>query len=179
MSDVVDLIMEDHREVERLFDRMKAQPDQRPMLVPVLMDLLVAHSRAEEMEVYPVGRDEAGLADEVEHSQEEHAEAEELMERLAEVDHTTAEFDTLLEQVIESVSHHIEEEEAEVLPGLRQGLSEERLGELGEAFVRSRAEHMGQQPGEATRDELEQQARNAGVEGTSSMTKDELKDELG
>ena len=27
MPDVVDLIMEDHREVERLFDKMKSDPD--------------------------------------------------------------------------------------------------------------------------------------------------------
>jgi len=36
--------------------------------------------------VYPVARDEAGEADEVAHSQQEHAEAEPLLARLAETD---------------------------------------------------------------------------------------------
>jgi hemerythrin superfamily protein len=56
-EDVVDLIMQDHREVECLFGLMQSQ---RPMLVPVVTSLLVAHSRAEEAEVYPVARGEAG-----------------------------------------------------------------------------------------------------------------------
>jgi hemerythrin superfamily protein len=64
-EDVVDLIMQDHREVERLFALMQTEPDQRPMLVPVVTSLLVAHSRAEEAEVYPVAREEAGVTEEV------------------------------------------------------------------------------------------------------------------
>ncbi len=80
-QDVVDLIMQDHHEVEQLFERMKAEPDQRPMLVPVVSTLLIAHSRAEEAEVYSAARDEAGEADDVAHSQEEHAQAEEILER--------------------------------------------------------------------------------------------------
>jgi hemerythrin superfamily protein len=177
-GDVVDLIMADHREVERLFDQMREQPDQRPMLVPVVSTLLVAHSRAEEAEVYPVARDEAGEKDEVAHSQEEHAQAEEIMERLSAVDHTSDEFDSLLEELIDAVSHHVEEEESSVLPGMRERLSDQRRQELGEAFVRSRDRHMGEQPGEVSKDELLQQARNAGISGASSMTRDELKQAL-
>ena len=54
MPDVVDLIMQDHREVERFFDELKDNPEKRPNLLPVLTTLLTAHSRAEEAEVYPV-----------------------------------------------------------------------------------------------------------------------------
>lgn len=176
--DVVDLIMDDHREVERLFDQMKQDPDKRPMLVPVVTALLVAHSRAEEAEVYPVARDEAGEAEEVAHSQEEHAQAEELLERLKDTDHNSSDFDSLLEELIEAVSHHVEEEESSVLPGMRDRLSDERRSELGEAFVIAREKHMGDMPGEATKDELLQQARNAGIEGASSMSRDQLKKAL-
>ena len=49
-ADVVDLIMQDHREVERLFEELRTSPDKRPNLVPVLTALLTAHSRAEEAE---------------------------------------------------------------------------------------------------------------------------------
>ena len=173
-GDVVDLIMEDHREVERLFERMKSEPDQRPMLVPVVATLLVAHSRAEESEVYPVAKDEAGEAEEVAHSQEEHAEAEQLLERLRSADHTSTEFDSALEELIKAVSHHVEEEESKVLPGMKERLDDARRAQLGEAFIASRSEHMGEQAGDASRDELLQQARNAGIEGASSMTRDEL-----
>jgi hypothetical protein len=41
-KDVVDLIMDDHREVERLFDRMKQDAGSRALLLPALSALLIA-----------------------------------------------------------------------------------------------------------------------------------------
>ncbi len=85
-ADVVDLIMQDHREVERLFDELKDSPEKRPNLLPVLTTLLTAHSRAEEAEVYPVAAEEAGEKEEVSHSQQEHIEADQLLAKLAATD---------------------------------------------------------------------------------------------
>lgn len=177
-QDVVDLIMSDHREVERLFERMKADPAERPMLVPVVTTLLIAHSRAEEAEVYTVARDEAGIADDVEHSQAEHAHAEQILERLRATDHNSPEFDEILGELMEAIEHHVEEEESTVLPGMRSHLDQARLTELAEAFVTSRAEHMGDQPGEASKAEYLVAAQNAGIDGVSSMSRDQLKQAL-
>src|SRR5581483_9146525 len=79
--DVIELILQDHRELERLFDLLVTQPDTRPTLVPVMTALLTAHSRAEEAEVYPAAREAGGEAD-VEHSQREHLEADILAEKV-------------------------------------------------------------------------------------------------
>jgi hemerythrin superfamily protein len=178
MPDVVDLIMADHREVERLFEVLRKQPDQRPIAAPTVTALLIAHSRAEEAEVYPVARDEAGETDEVAHSQEEHAEAEKLLERLQKTDPSSQAYEKVLNDLIESVTHHVQDEEKTVLPGMRERLSDQRRAELGDAFARARAEHLGEMPGEATREELVLQAKNAGIEGATNMTKDELKKRL-
>jgi hemerythrin superfamily protein len=177
-ADVVDLIMQDHREVERLFDELKSHPEKRPLLVPTLTALLTAHSRAEEAAVYPVARDEAGEAEEVAHSQEEHAEAEQLLERLAGTDPQSPQFDQVLDELVEAVTHHVEEEESTVLPGIRERLDDRRRDELGRAFAASRAQHMGDEPGDATKEELLLQAQNAGMTGASSMSKGELVAEL-
>jgi hemerythrin superfamily protein len=177
MPDVVDLIMNDHREVERLFEELRTDRDKRASLLPVLTTLLTAHSRAEESEVYPAAA-KAGGSDEVEHSQEEHVEADELLEKLAQTDPTSAAFDSALEELVNAVTHHVEEEESKVLPGMRQRLSGGDLEQLGEAFLSSRAEHLGEQPGDITKAELQQQAANMGVTGTSSMSKAEVAEEL-
>jgi hemerythrin superfamily protein len=177
-ADVVDLIMSDHREVERLFDILKNKPGDRLNALPVMATLLVAHSRAEEAEVYPVARDEAGIADDVEHSQEEHLAAEQVLERLMDADPESKEFETLLEQVVDEVTHHVEEEESSVLPKMKERLSDSRREELAHAFAKSRAEHLGQMPGEMTKQELTQQARNVGMSGAQSMDKVELHEEL-
>jgi hemerythrin superfamily protein len=177
-ADVVDLIMSDHREVERLFEILKTRPDQRVTTLPVLAALLIAHSRAEESEVYPVARDEAGAADDVAHSQEEHVEAEQLLEQLQTTDPESPEFDAALQRVVDAVTHHVEEEESKVLPAMRTGLQDARRIELGQAFAASRAEHLGEMPGEASKEALLQQAENVGMGGGASMSKDELQEEL-
>jgi hemerythrin superfamily protein len=176
--DVVDLIMQDHREVERLFDELENHPEKRPLLTPVLCGLLVAHSRAEEAEVYPVAVKEAGETDEVEHSQEEHAEAERLLAQLLDCDWDSPQYAQVLKKVVDAVSHHVEEEEKTVLPGMRKGLSAARRYQLGERFASSRAEHLGELPGQATREELLLQAKNLGLANAASMSKEQLKREL-
>jgi hemerythrin superfamily protein len=176
-ADVVELIKNDHREVERLFDLLKQQPATRGLNFPVLCALLIAHSRAEEVEVYPVAKDEAGEIDEVAHSQGEHAEAEQMLEEMTAMDPESAEFEAALDELIKAVNHHVEEEESRVLPGM-QRLSETRRAELAEAFVTARTKHLGDRPGQAKREDLEQQAINAGLRGTSASSKEEIKQDL-
>jgi hemerythrin superfamily protein len=177
MSDVVDLIVQDHRELQRLFEELRSDPAKRPTLTPVMTTLLFAHSRAEESEVYPRAR-KMGGEDDVEHSQEEHLEADQLGERLTGLDPEAAEFGDVLEQLIEAVTHHLEEEEESVLPHLRERLGADELQDLGQRFLAVRAEHLGDQPPDITKQQLEQQARNINLEGASGMARDELKSRL-
>lgn len=53
-------------------------------------------------------------------------------------------------------------------------LFDERREQLGEAFVASRKQHLGEQPGDMTRDQLAQQAANADISGTAGLSKDKL-----
>ena len=176
MTDVVDLILQDHRELQRMFEELQSDPSKRRALAPVMSTLLFAHSRAEESEVYPGAR-AAGGEEDVEHSQEEHLLADKLLAKLADTDPASPEFDSALTELVEAVSHHVEEEESKVLPGLRR-LSADRRAELAEAFLASRAEHLGDQPGDIRKSELDQQAANIGLDGASAKSKDELAQEL-
>ena len=176
--DVVELIKADHREVERLFEQLRSQPATRALNFPVLCSLLIAHSHAEEADVYPVAKDEAGETEEVAHSQGEHAEAESMLERMSEMDPDSAEFESALEELVEAVTHHVEEEESKVLPGMQQRLSEGRRAELAEAFISTRIEHLGDRPGDATRVDVVQQAANADLDGRSAKSKEQLKEDL-
>ena len=177
MTDVVDLIMQDHREFERMLDELRTSPEQRPTVLPVFTTLLTAHSRAEESDVYPAAA-AAGAADDVEHSQEEHVEADELLAELATTDPDAPGFEEILAKVDESVRHHLEEEEETVLPKMRELIDADRLAELADAFAAARAEHLGAQPTDITKAELEQQASNVDLPQGRGMTKDELQDAL-
>lgn len=177
MSDVVDLIEQDHQELKRIFNELLTRPEERAANVPVMVTLLTAHSRAEEADVYPAAR-EAGGADEVKHSQEEHLEADRLAAEVAAADPESDDFVTKLQALVDAVTHHMEEEESTVLPGMRQRMDADQLASLGEAFLASRKEHLGDQPDDITKDELEQQAENAGKDIRSDASKAEVQEEL-
>lgn len=175
--DVVELIRNDHREVERLFEELRTNPASRPGVLPLLTTLLTAHSRAEEGEVYPAAA-AAGGGDEVAHSQEEHVECDRLLAELAQTDPESPDFASKLGEVVEKDSHHINEEETTVLPGIAERIDEARRAELGDAFLAARAEHLGDQPDDITKADLEQQASNAGITGVSDLDKAGLQQEL-
>lgn len=171
--DVVDVILQDHRELERMFDALSQSPEKRDALVPVMTTLLFAHSRAEESEVYPAAR-EAGAREDVEHSQQEHLAADQLAEQLGKADAASPEFDEVLGKLVHAVKHHLEEEEETVLPDMRRMMEPEQLSELADAFLAARKKHLGEQQEDITRAELQQQAVNVGLSGASEMSKAEL-----
>lgn len=183
-GDVVDMLMDDHREVERLLGILQHSPEQRPLMVPVVAALLTAHDRAEEAEVYPAARTEAGEEEETEHSSEEHGQAEKLLENLRTVSDTSSKkFDEQLQQFVDAVNHHVQDEENSVLPGIRERLSDDRRQDLGRAFAARRAAELvpsgsGGKVTDKSKGELYEQAKQAGVSGRSSMSKDELAEHL-
>ncbi|MBB5156924.1 hemerythrin domain-containing protein [Saccharopolyspora phatthalungensis] len=138
-GDLIDELVTDHREVEQAFadyERGGLSDEQRRSLVDHIITELVRHSVAEEQYLYPAARqtlpDGAELAD---HEIAEHAEAEELMKRLEGLNPTDADFDHLTRQLIDEVRHHVEEEERDLFPRLKQACTREQLDELGDKIT--------------------------------------------
>jgi iron-sulfur cluster repair protein YtfE (RIC family) len=180
MKDVVELIEQDHRDMEQMFARLQAGDGDRAMLFQQMAAMLTAHSRAEEAEVYPAIAG-AGDDEEVQHAREEHAEADELLAKLKEADPGTPEFEELLTKLIAGVQHHIQEEETTALPALRAGVEPDRLAQLAEAFTARRGAELEAGPSprqvggsELTKQKLYDKAVEHDIPGRSQMSKDEL-----
>src|SRR5690606_3110540 len=88
-------------------------------------------------------------------------------------------FGALVDMVRAGLGHHVEEEEKEIFPKLRDGASSQ-LDELdpdaveAEVGAKGGARASGRAAGEPTKQELYEQAKQAHVPGRSSMTKEEL-----
>ena len=141
MPDVIALIEREHRQVEALFQNFRETGNSA--LVSNICDELDAHAAAEEQAFYPVVRDDVPsgkkLAGEAE---EEHGEARQLIGRIrrtSDPDHVV-ELVNELEQV---VSHHVDEEEQEMLPSARRSLGEDRLAAIGSAYESAKAKVQG------------------------------------
>lgn len=184
--DVISMIKADHRDVERLFDRLKKDTEDRPALLAELAAKFVAHSRGEEELVYPeIAKTVPSEKSQVREGAKEHHQAERMLLDLLDVGPATARFGTLLTELVQAVDHHVQEEESELLPALKKAVSRERLEELGRAFSERKAQEIqhGLPVGSGNRsrkhsglskEELYHRAQEAKVPGRSSMTKEEL-----
>jgi Hemerythrin HHE cation binding domain len=142
--DVIEVLEHDHREVEEMFKELESlrgastEEDRarRKELTDDVTIELVRHSVAEEVLVYP--KVESRISkEEAEHAREEHAEAEETMQRMGRLDPDSDAFDEELAELMREIRHHIEDEEGEMFAHMRQAIDPEELRELSarvEAF---------------------------------------------
>ncbi|MGW6023850.1 hemerythrin domain-containing protein [Streptomyces sp. NPDC055099] len=143
-TDVVELILDDHRRMEELFRAMRSVEAERAKALKEFADLLIAHALAEEAEVYPALRRYRDIDnEEVEHGVEEHEEGNEALLALLEVDDVGSDdWDEKLEKLVEAVTHHTDEEERTILNGARENVAMDRREELGTAFTKERDKHL-------------------------------------
>lgn len=137
--DLIDVIIADHREVERVFTELEQgaiAPERRKELVDHVIVELVRHSVAEEQHMYPAAREALPDGDQVvDHELQEHAEAERVMKDLEGLKPTDPRFEELLLTLMTDIRHHIQDEEANLLPRLREACSPQQLQELGDKVV--------------------------------------------
>lgn len=190
-ADAITLIEQDHRALEALFDQVTAGEGDRVALIEEITARLTAHARAEEAEVYPaVVQADPGEDEEVEHAYDEHHEAEHLLRKARNLT-ASPHFDEAFEAFAAAVRHHVEEEEKQVLPALRDAVDKAALEKLGKAFERARAQLLGAEAEttaggddgaedleQATKTELYEMAKEADIPGRSTMTKEELTEAL-
>ncbi|WP_328492226.1 hemerythrin domain-containing protein [Streptomyces sp. NBC_00414] len=143
-QDVVELILEDHRKMEDLFRQMRSVEADRATALKEFADLLIAHALAEETKVYPALKRYKDIdSEEVEHGEAEHEDGHKALLALLEVDEVGSEdWDEKLEELVEAIAHHTDEEERTILNGARENVAMERREELGAEFLKERAHRL-------------------------------------
>lgn len=133
-EDMISVLVHDHDEVKDLFRQIEqaVDADTRRTLADQVTAELVRHSVAEEMYLYPSARDVLPNGDQMADQEiEEHAEAEQLLKQWEGMDGDDPQFMAIFRQMSSAVLEHIQEEEGQLFPELRQHLSGEQLEELG------------------------------------------------
>ncbi|HVM07548.1 MAG TPA: hemerythrin domain-containing protein [Acidimicrobiales bacterium] len=183
MPDVTELLNTDHREVEQLFAEYEQTQDWN--IAMQICDELLRHATVEEEIVYPAL--EKADQEITQEAEQEHQDAEQLIEQIQSLEADDPQLPQLMTQLKEAVQHHVEEEESEAWPKLREQFGD-KLDELGtkveERKQQLKAEEEGTGSGgsesgaggliDLTKDELMEKAREADIQGRSKMNKDEL-----
>jgi hemerythrin superfamily protein len=178
MPDAIEMLTQEHREVEQLFEQYRQT--QSTQLVEEICTQLTLHTKVEEQVIYPaLSSGVANGQDLRQHAEEEHQEVTEAILEVERLGYAGPEVDQLMQKIISGVTEHVEEEEGQVFPRMRQDLGEEeiqRLGSEAQAAKRSLESEMGSKGPliDLTKDELYNMAKEKGIEGRSQMTKDQL-----
>jgi hemerythrin superfamily protein len=153
-TDAIVLLKEDHKKVRRLFKEFQQAGEnattKKGKLVEQILEELTVHTYLENEVMYPsVRKALPDLEEDVLESYEEHHVADVLCMELAAMKPEDERFDAKTTVLIESVTHHIEEEEEDWFPKVRAGLSRKELQALGQTMLdmRDRAPRKPSQPG--------------------------------
>lgn len=138
-TDAIVLLKKDHKEVRALFKDFqspKATTAQKGKIVKKIIELLTVHTYIENEVMYPqVRRLLPDLEDDVLESYEEHHVADVLVMELSMMRPSDERFDAKTTVLIENVQHHMEEEEQDWFPKVRDGLGRKALQEMGEQLL--------------------------------------------
>jgi hemerythrin superfamily protein len=135
-TDAIVLLRKDHQEMRKLFRNFEkagaGATDSKARLATQILEALTVHTYIENEVMYPGVRD---LLPEVEQdvleSYEEHHVADVLCLELAAMKPDDERFVPKMTVLMESVKHHMTEEEEDWFPKVREGLTRKQLQELG------------------------------------------------
>jgi len=142
-TDAIVLLKEDHKEIKRTFAAFEKAGDEayaeKGRLVDKMIELLTVHTYIENEVMYPRVRELLPeLEDDVLESYEEHHVADVLVVELAAMKPDAERFTAKTTVLIENVRHHIEEEEQEWFPKVREGLGRNVLQDIGAEMIEAR-----------------------------------------
>ena len=134
--DAITLLKNDHKTVERWFKRFekatKSGGESREAIVAEIITELSMHAAIEEQVFYPSIRAEVeDVEDTTLEALEEHHIVKWTLAELDGMSESEERFTAKVTVLIEHVRHHVEEEETEMFPKVRESLGRKRLAEIG------------------------------------------------
>lgn len=134
--DAIVMLRDDHKEVERSFKKLEKGD---LGVVPGICEALTLHAQLEEQVFYPAVRAEVpDVRDDIGEAFEEHGLVKILVEELGELSPDDDAYRAKATVLMELVRHHVEEEEGELFPVVREALGRRRLQELAEEMTQAR-----------------------------------------
>ena len=135
--DAITLLKQDHKTVEQIFKQFEkaSQPAQQRNLSRRVVEELSVHAAIEEMVFYPAVRDRVPeTEDTVLESLEEHHIVKWTLSELEDMAPDDERFKAKMTVLIESVRHHVKEEEQELFPAVRKAVGRKEMAQLGDAL---------------------------------------------
>ena len=153
-TDAIVLLKNDHKQIREVFKKFQDAGDEayqtKNKLVEQMLELLTVHTYIENESMYPRVRELVpDIEDDVLESYEEHHVADVLCMELASMSADDERFTAKTTVLIENVTHHMDEEESEWFPKVREALGRKQLQDIGAEMLelKKKAPRKPTQPG--------------------------------
>lgn len=140
--DALELLKQDHARVKKLFDKAESAADgEQKRIFSQIKSELEIHAHIEENIFYPAMQRHDELKEMVVESIKEHNNMKTLLQKMATLS-DREDFEDKLEELIDTVEHHAEdEEEGKMFPRIRELVSANELQKLGAQLQAAKGQH--------------------------------------
>lgn len=139
--DITQVLKQEHDKVNALFMQVKqmgsngSDVQQKEALFLQIMQELTIHTLGEEQLVYPRLEQDGELKPMAAEARDEHAEAKQMLLDISNMDASSPDWDQKFESLVEAIKHHVEEEENEVFPKMKEKFESAELAAMAQSYI--------------------------------------------
>ena len=139
--DGIESLEKDHDRIRSLFVEVEGTVDPHELQdsFDKLGNLLTIHAEAEEQVLYPEARNCEGTAELIDQGHHEHDKGDQMVLVIKSLSPNESEFKAKVRELQEFMLNHLDEEENELFPRVRQCMSDKKLEQLGNQLRETKA----------------------------------------
>ncbi len=137
----VEMLVDDHNQLKKLFGKVRETESEKEKrnLFEQIKTVLDAHTHIEEEVFYPAVREKEEIEDIVMEGIQEHHQADLFIREIENLAGGSDVFVPKLQVLMEGVEHHIDEEEKEMFPKVRDQFSGSELDEMASRMQKAKS----------------------------------------
>ncbi len=129
---VIEMLEADHGRIRSLFSDIEGTNDSQEIqdYFDKIDNILTIHAQAEELVLYPELRNYEDTVELIEQGHQEHTESDQMVLAIKSKSPNESEFKQKVSELQEFILNHLDEEEKDLFPKVRQYLNDEKLEQL-------------------------------------------------
>ena len=138
--DAIQLLLADHRKIKNLFKQFRSKPEDTQLnrVIDQIATEIKAHTRVEESIFYPACNEYPECSELVMDLVDDHEEAKRTLAEMEALPRDSEDRFDMAEDLVDDIEGHIEEEEQELFPLVRELMQPVQLDDLGDRIQDAR-----------------------------------------
>lgn len=137
----IEMLNKDHARIRSLFSELEETNDPQEIndCFDKLDNILTIHARAEELVIYPQSRNCKGTEALIDKGEKDHSKGEKMILEIKSISPDESKFKEKVRELQNFMLNHLDEEENELFPKVRQCLNDEKLEQLAAQLQETKA----------------------------------------